>query len=65
MGSYNNWNIIEITPKSTTFEAFYDIHQVVLDIISDDMASLAHSGMYGSINTYDTTANRLYIIKFI
>ena len=38
MGSYNNWNIIDLTPKSTPFEAFYEIHQVVLDGISDNMA---------------------------
>ena len=55
MGSYNNWNIIELTPKSTPFEAFDDIHKVVLDGISNNMASLVQSGMYGAINTYDTT----------
>ena len=40
MGSYNNWNIIELTPKSTTFEAFDEIHKVVLDRIIENMASL-------------------------
>ena len=40
MGSYKNWNIIHLTPKLTTFEAFDEIHHVVLDIISDNMASL-------------------------
>ena len=29
------------------------------------MASLVQSGMYGDINTYDTTTNGLYVIKFL
>ena len=63
--SYNNWNIIEITPKSTPFEEFDEIYQVVLDVISDNMASLVQSVNYGVINTSDTTTNGFYIIKFI
>ena len=47
----NKWNIIELTPKSTPFEAFDDIHKVFLDRISENMASLVQSGMYGAINT--------------
>ena len=39
VGSYNNWNIIDLTPKSIPFEAFDDIHKVVLDGISENMAS--------------------------
>ena len=42
-------------PKSTPFEAFGEIHQVVLEGISDIMALLFQSGMYGAINTDDTT----------
>ena len=38
MGSYNNMNIIYLTPKSTPFQAFDDIHKVVIDFISDNMA---------------------------
>ena len=26
LGSFNNWNIIHLSPKSTTFEVFEDIH---------------------------------------
>ena len=26
LGSYNNWNIINLTPKSTPFEEFDDMH---------------------------------------
>ena len=57
LGSYNNWNIIQLTQKSIFFEAFDEIHQVVLDGISDNMDSLVQSGMYGVINTYYTTTN--------
>ena len=65
LGSYNNWNIIHITPKSTPFEAFYEIHKVVIDRISENMASLFQSGMCGSINTDDITTNGLYVIQFV
>ena len=54
---YNNWNIIHLTPKSITSEAFDEIHQVVLDGISDNIASLAQYGMYGDINIDYTTTN--------
>ena len=40
LGSYNNCNIIELTPKSTIFDAFDEINQVVFDRISENMASL-------------------------
>ena len=65
MGPYKNWTIIELTPKSTPFEAFDDIHQVVLEGIYENIASLVQSGMYGSINTNDNTSNGLHVIKFI
>ena len=65
LGSYNNWNIIELTPKSTPFEACDDINKVVIDVISENMASLVQSGMYGDINTNDTTTNGFYVIQFI
>ena len=65
MGSYNNWNIIELTPKSTNFEAFDEIQYVVLDGISDNMISLVQPGKYGVCNTSDTTKNGFYVIQFI
>ena len=40
LGSSNNWNIIQLSPKSTSSDTFDEIHQVVLDGISDNMASL-------------------------
>ena len=65
LGSYNNWNIIELTPKSTHFKAFDEIRKVFLDGISGNMASLVQSGMCGAINTDDTTTNGFYVIKFL
>ena len=38
LGAFNNWNIIELSSKSTSSETFDEIHQVVLDGISDNMA---------------------------
>ena len=65
LGSYKICNIVELTPKSTPFEAFDEINKVVLDKISENMASLVQSGMYGAINTDNTTENRFYVIKFL
>ena len=44
---------------------FDETHQVVLDSIRDNMDSLVQSGMYGAINTYETTTNGFYVIKLI
>ena len=44
---------------------FDEIHQMVLDGISDNMYSLVQSGKYGSIKTADTITNGFYVIKFI
>ena len=54
-----------MSPKSKPFQAFEEIHQVVLDGISDNMAALVQTGKYGAINTYDTTTNEFYVIMFI
>ena len=42
-GAFKNWNIIELSSKSTSSDTFDGIHQVVLDSISDNMASLVES----------------------
>ena len=65
IGSYNNWNIIHPTPKSTIFEAFDETHQVFIDRIGDNMGSLVQSDKYGAINTADTTTNVFHVITFI
>ena len=54
LGSFNNWNIIQLSQKSTPSDAFDEIHQVVLNEISDNTASLFESVKYGAINTTDT-----------
>ena len=54
LGSFTNCNIIELSQKSTSYDTFDEIHQVVLDGISDNIASLVESGIYRSINTTDT-----------
>ena len=46
LGSFNNWNIIEFSQKPTPSKTFFEIHQVVLDGISDNMASLVESGKF-------------------
>ena len=56
MGSYNNWNIIELTPKSIPSGAFDEIHKVVLYGMSENMASFVQSGIYGALNTDDQTS---------
>ena len=65
LSPYNNWNIIHLTPKSIPCEAFDEINQVVLDGISENMASLVQLGMYGAINIDDTKTNKLYVIQFL
>ena len=54
LGFFKNWDIIQFPQKSTPYDAFDEIHQVVLDGISDNMASLVEPGNYGAINTTDT-----------
>ena len=53
-----------MSQKSTLSDAFDEIHQVVLDGISDNMASLVEAGNYGAINTTDITINWFYVILF-
>ena len=62
---YNNWTTIELTPKSIPSEEFDEIYQVVLDRISENMASLVQPGMYGAIKTAENTSKGFYVIKFI
>ena len=38
--TYNNWTVIEITPKSIPFEEFYEIYWVFIDVISENVPSL-------------------------
>ena len=54
LGSFNKWNIMQLSHKATSFEDIDKINQVVLDGISDNMAALVQDGKYGAINTLDT-----------
>ena len=53
-----------MSSKSTSSDIFDEIHQVVLDGISDNMDLLVESGKYGAINTTDTSTNGFYVITF-
>ena len=53
-----------MSSTSTSSDTFDEIHQVVLEGISDNMASLVESGKYGAINTTDTSTNGFYVIFF-
>ena len=64
LGSFKNWSIIQLSQKSTPPDKFNEIYHVVLDRISDNMASLVESGKYGAINTTDTATTRFYVIMF-
>ena len=64
LGAFNNWNIIQLSSKSTSSDIFDEIHQVVLDSISDNMATLVKSGKYEAINITGTSTNVFYVIFF-
>ena len=64
LGSIINWNIIQLSHKSTPSNEFDEIQQVVIDGISDNMASLVESGKYGAINTTETATNGTYVVIF-
>ena len=53
-----------MSSKSSFSETFDENHQVVLDGMSDNMASLFESGKYGAINTTETSTNGFYVIMF-
>ena len=53
-----------MSPKSTSSDTFDEIHQVVLDRISDNMASLVKPGKYGAIKKTYTSTNGSYGIMF-
>ena len=64
LGYFDNCNIVQLSQKSTPYHPFDKIYQVVLDGISDNMASLVESGKYGVINTTETTTDVFYVIMF-
>ena len=65
LSSFNICNIIQLLQKSTPFQEFEEKHKVVIDGISDNMASLVQSGTYSDINTSGTSTNGYSVLKFI
>ena len=63
LGFFNNQNIIQFTNKTTSSEDFDELHKVVLDGISDNMASIVQLGKYGSINALYPTKMNYYVIN--
>ena len=56
LGYFNIWNTTTTSNENTTSEDFEKIHQILLDGISANMASLLQLSKYGSTNTtYSTT----------
>ena len=65
LGSFNKWNILQLSHKGKSSEEMDKIRQVVLDSISNNMAALVQTDKYGAINTADTTTMGYYVIKFM
>ena len=56
--------MIQLSSKSTSSVTFDEVHQVVIDGISDNTASLFESGTYRAISTTYTSTNGFYVIMF-
>ena len=62
--TYNNYNAVNFKNKYTPVEDFYDIHEVVLDGISETTALPVQTVNCGFIITTDITTMRYYVVKF-
>ena len=65
LGSFNNWNIIQLSHKASSSEEIDKIHQVLIDGISDNRYELLQPGKYDAINTIYTTIMGCYAIKYL
>ena len=65
LGSFNNWDIIKLSHKTTPSEEIDTIAQVVLDGIINNMSSLLKSGRYGAINITYASKMGYYVITFM
>ena len=65
LGSFNNWNIIQFTNKTTPIEDFDEVHKVVLDGISENMTFLAQLGKSADINVTDQNIMGYYVITYL
>ena len=64
LGSLNNQNIIHFTNENISSEELDEVHQVVLDRISDNMASFVQKGGCGTINEIYETTLGYYVLKY-
>ena len=64
LGTIENWNIIQLSQKSTPYNVLDEIHQVIIYGISENMASFIESVKYGAIHTTDTETNGFYVVMF-
>ena len=65
LGSFNNWNIIQLINKTTPSEYFDSVHKVGLYVTIDSTTSLVQSRKYGATNEMDTTTMGYYVIKYL
>ena len=63
--SFNKRNTIHFTNKSISTEDFDIVHKVVIDGISENMASLVQLYKYGDINAAGPTTMGYYMIKYL
>ena len=63
--TYNNYNAVNFKNKYTPVEDFYDIHEVVLDGISETTALPVQTVNCGFIITTDITTMRYYVVKYL
>ena len=65
LGSFNYWNIIRLTNKTTCIEEIDEVHKLFMDGISVNMASLLQTGKYGDTNDTDPTKLWYYIVRYV
>ena len=65
LGFFNSCNILKLSHKATSSEENDKIHQVVLYVISKNMAALVQTYEYDAINTTYTTTMVYYVIEFM
>ena len=63
--SFNNWNIILFTNKTTSSEDFDAVHKSLIDGISENMDYLVQLGKYSDTNAADPTTIKYYVIKYL
>ena len=64
LGSFNSCNILRFANKTTCSEDFNEVHKVLFDGMSTNMALLVQTGKYGAINAADPTTLAYYVVKY-